>query len=229
MRWDSLASLPLFMGMSQKELESIMTQTRIDFNKVEAGTVIARRNQPCGKLIIAISGELLCQTCSDDNSYKIEEEVSAPIILHSAGIFGKYQVFTKTITAITPTNTITFEKDELHRLLDTSLIFRINLVRILATQLQKREQQLWVQQYHPKGKTLAEQNNDLLVYHIKQFIKCRCVTPAGHKVLYINMSTLGDLLGQNRQQISKALNTLKQEGLLTYSRGKIEIPQLQSL
>ena len=88
MRWDTLASLPLFMGMSQKELESIMTQTRIDFNKVEAGTVIAKRNQPCGKLTIAISGELLFQTYSDDNAYKIEENVSAPIILQSLGIFG---------------------------------------------------------------------------------------------------------------------------------------------
>ncbi len=229
MRWDSLASLPLFIGMSRKELESIMTQSRIDFNQVEAGTVLAKRNQPCGKLTIAISGELLCQTCSDDNAYKIEENVSAPIILQSLGIFGKYQVFTKTIKALTQTNTITFEKDELHRLLDTSLIFRINLIRILATQLQKREQQLWGQQYHPKGKTLSELRNDLLVHHIKQFIKCRCVTPAGRKVFYISMATLGDMLGQNRQQISKALKTLRQEGLLTSSRGKIVIPQLQNL
>lgn len=229
MRWDTLASLPLFMGMSQKELESIMTQTRIDFNKVEAGTVIAKRNQPCGKLTIAISGELLFQTWSDDNSYKIEENVSAPIILQSVGIFGKYQVFTKTIKAITQTNTITFEKDELHRLLDTSLIFRINLVRILATQLQKREQHLWTQQYHPKGKIISEQNYDLLAYHIKQFIKCRCVTPAGRKELYISMATLGNLLGQNRQQISTALKNMEQEGILTRSRGKIVIPQLQNL
>ena len=206
-----------------------MTKTRIDFNKVEAGTVIAKRNQPCGKLTIAISGELLCQTCSEDNTYKIEENVNAPIILQALGIFGKYQVFTKTIKAITQTNTITFEKDELHKLLDTSLIFRIKLIRILATQLQKREQELWAQQYQPKGKTLTERNNDLLVYHIKQFIKCRCFTPAGRKVFYINRATLGNLLGQNRQQISKALDCLKQEGLLISSRGKLVIPQLQDL
>ncbi len=215
--------------MSQKELESIMTKTRIDFNKVEAGTVIVRRNQPCGKLTIAISGELLCQSCSDDNAYKVEENISAPIILQSLGIFGKYQVFTKTIKAITQTNTITFEKDELHRLLDTSLIFRINLIRILSTRLQKQEQQIWEQQYHPKGKTLSEQHNDMLVYHLKQFIKRRCVTPAGQKVLYISMNTLGDILGQNRQQISRALNSLNREGLLIRSRGKIVIPQLQNL
>lgn len=229
MRWDSLASLPLFIGMSHKELESIMTKTRIDFNKVEAGTVIVRRNQPCGKLIIAISGELLCQTCSDDNAYKVEENVSAPIILQSLGIFGKYQVFTKTIKAITQTNTITFEKDELHKLLDTSLIFRINLIRILSTRLQKQEQQIWEQQYHPMGRTLSERHNDMLVYHLKQFIKRRCVTPAGQKVLYISMNTLGDILGQNRQQISRALNSLNREGLLIRSRGKIVIPQLQNL
>lgn len=110
MRWDSLASLPLFIGMSQKELESIMTQTRIDFNKVDADTVIVRRNQKCGKLVIAISGELLCETCSDDNAYKIEEEISAPMILQPVSIFGKYQVFTKTITAVTQTNTITLRE-----------------------------------------------------------------------------------------------------------------------
>lgn len=229
MRWDSLASLPLFIGMSQKELESIMTQTRIDFNKVEAGTVIVKRNQKCGKLVIAISGELLYETYSDDNAYKMEENISAPMILQSVSMFGKYQVFTQTIRALTQTNTITFEKDELHRLLDKSLIFRINLIRVLATQLQKREQQLWEQMYHPKGDTPAELRNNFLVYRIKQFIKCRCVTPAGRKVIYVNMETLGGLLGQNRQQISKALNSLEQEGHLTYSRGRIVIPQLQYL
>lgn len=229
MKWDVLASLPLFMGMSQKELEQIMTQTRIDFKKVKEGTVIAKRNQHCGKLIIAIMGQFLCQTCSEDNSYKVEETITAPIILQSNGIFGKFQQFTHTITALTQANTISFDKVEVHKLICSSLIFRINLFGMLSTRLQKTERQLWERTCHPKGDTVREQNLDLLTQHLKTFFCQRCITPAGRKVFYIKQATLANILGQNRQQISAALRKLEKDRLVSNSRGKIEIHQLQYL
>ena len=73
MKWDELATLPLFIGMSREELEGIMTQLRIDFKKYDAGKVIVRRGDPCGKLVIVNQGDILCQARSDDGAFSMEE------------------------------------------------------------------------------------------------------------------------------------------------------------
>ena len=171
MKWDTLASLPLFMGMSQEELGGIMTQFRIDFKKFDAGKTIVKRGNPCGKLVIVNSGDILCQTRSDDGAYSMEEVLSAPVMMQTEGIFGRFQVYTHTVKAVTPVSTLTFEKNEVQKLLASSLIFRLNLAGILSTKLQKREQILWEQQYIPQGSTDNEKDIDTLQHRIKQFLR----------------------------------------------------------
>ncbi len=195
MKWDELATLPLFIGMSREELEGIMTQLRIDFKKYDAGKVIVRRGDPCGKLVIVNQGDILCQARSDDGAFSMEETLNAPVMLQTDGLFGRFQTFTHTIKAITPVSTLTFEKEELQRLLASSLIFRLNLAGILSTKLQKWEQQLWEQQYVPQGATDKERAADVLQQRIRVFLRQRCFSPVGTKTFFIRMSTLGALLG----------------------------------
>ncbi len=229
MKWDALASLPLFMGMSQTELEGIMTQFRIDFKKYDVGKAIVKRGDNCGKLVIVNSGNILCQARSDDGAYSMEEVLSAPVMMQTDGIFGRFQQYTRTVKAVTPVSTLTFEKGEIQKLLASSLIFRLNFVGILSTKLQKREQQLWEQQYIPKGNTQAEKDNDELQCRIKTFLRQRCLTPVGTKTFFIKMSTLGSILGFRRQEVSVALNSMQGQGLIKLSRGKITIPQMQKV
>lgn len=229
MKWDALASLPLFMGMSQEELGAIMAQSRIDFKKYEAGKTIVKRGDPCGKLIIVNSGDILCQTRSDDGAYGMEEVLSAPVMMQINGIFGRFQVYTHTVKALTPVSTLTFEKEEIQKLLASSLIFRLNLATILSTKLQKREQKLWEQQYIPQGSTDAEKALDTLQHRIKEFLRQRCLTPIGTKTFFIKMTTLGTVLGKRRQEISIALNGMQAQGLVKLSRGKITVEQMQKI
>ena len=214
MKWDELASLPLFIGMSHEELEGIMTQLRIDFKKYDAGKIIVKRGDSCGKLIIVNSGDILCQAKADDGTYSMEETLTAPA---------------HTIKAINPVSTLTFEKGEIQKLLTSSLIFRLNLAGMLSTKLQKWEQKLWEQQYIPQGSTEDEKEVDALQHRIKTFLRQRCLTPAGRKTFFIKMSTLGSILGFRRQQISMALNGMQEQGLVKLSRGKITVEQMQKI
>lgn len=233
MKWDELASLPLFIGMSHEELEGIMTQLRIDFKKYDAGKIIVRRGDPCGKLIIVNSGDILCQAKADDGTYSMEETLTAPVMLQTNGIFGRFQTYTHTIKAINPVSTLTFEKGEIQKLLASSLIFRLNLAGMLSTMLQKWEQHLWEQQYIPQGSTDDDKDDDkevdALQHRIKTFLRQRCLTPAGRKTFFIKMSTLGSILGFRRQQISMALNGMQEQGLVKLSRGKITVEQMQKI
>ena len=229
MKWDDLASLPLFIGMSRQELSDIMTRFRIDFKKYDAGKIIVRRGDPCGRLTIVNQGDIRCQARSDDGAFSMEETLTAPVMLQTDGLFGRFQTYTHTIKAITPVSTLTFEKEELQKLLASSLIFRLNLAGILSTKLQKWEQRLWEQQYVPQGSTDKEKDLDTLRHRIRMFLRQRCLTPVGSKTFFIKMSTLGAILGYRRQMISVALNDLQAQGLVKLSRGKITIPQMQIL
>lgn len=61
------------------------------------------------------------------------------------------------------------------------------------------------------------------------FLRLRCLTQAGRKVLRITMEDLAQELHQSRLNISHMLNALQRDGLLTMSRGIITIPQLETL
>ena len=61
------------------------------------------------------------------------------------------------------------------------------------------------------------------------FLRLRCLTQAGKKVLRIRMEDLAIELHQSRLNVSRMLNTLQREGFLTMSRGIITIPQLETL
>lgn len=206
-----------------------MTQFRIDFKKFEAGKTIVKRGDPCGKLVIVGSGDILCQARSDDGAYSMEEVLSAPVMMQTNGIFGRFQVYTHTVKAVTPVSTLTFEKEEIQKLLASSLIFRLNLAGILSTKLQKSEQRLWEQQYIPHGFTNDDKDLDALQHRIKEFLRQRCLTPVGTKTFFIKMSTLGTILGKRRQEISIALNGMQEQGLVKLSRGKIVVPQMQRI
>jgi DNA-binding MarR family transcriptional regulator len=64
---------------------------------------------------------------------------------------------------------------------------------------------------------------------ITRFFFSRCLYPAGPKTFYILMTQLAAELNDSRLDISRALNEMEDDGLLTLHRGRIEIPMLERL
>ena len=114
-------------------------------------------------------------------------------------------------------NFITIDKDEVLRLTEDFLVFRLNLLNLYATQTQKLSRQVW--RYSPQS----------LDDRIIRFFAQHCVYPAGPKWFYILMNRLALELNDSRLNVSRALNRLQAKGLLTLHRGRIEIPLLERL
>ena len=143
------------------------------------------------------------------------EQMQAPFILQPESIFGYQQVYTQTIVAQTDTNFITIQKDEVVRLSEDFLVFRLNLLNIFATQTQKLSRQPW--RRYPQS--LRERLVRFFVQH--------CVYPAGPKMFHILMNQLAGELNDSRLNVSKVLNEMKRENLVILHRGRIEIPLLE--
>jgi CRP-like cAMP-binding protein len=154
---------------------------------------------------------------SDDGSYRIEEQLQAPWMLQPEALFGASTRYAITIRTLSETHFITLSKDEVLRLLDDFLIIRLNLLNVLAADAQRMRHRAW--QSAPK--TLKER--------IIRFFFSRCTYPAGAKTFYVLMRQIANELNDSRLDISKELNGMEDDGLLTLYRGRIEIPMMERL
>lgn len=215
--YDQLQQFPLFLGLSRDDLSQIVGHTKFDFQKVTPRTHIIREDSPCNHLTLLLSGSVSVETRSDDGSYTLVEQLSAPVMLEPEVLFGYRQRHTHTFRALTPVSLLRLDRSEVVRLTETFFIFRINLLNLLATHTQKLLHQPW----RRCPQSLEER--------IVRFMAQRCLHPAGPKTLYILMTRLAAEVGDSRLDVSRALNHLQREGLLTLHRGRIEVPQMERL
>lgn len=215
--YDQLLQFPLFQGMSRDDLAQVAGHTRFDFQKQPPQRVIVSDGEPCTHLYFQLSGTVAVESAAAGRGYVVSEQLAAPYILQPEAIFGYHQCYTHTFRAVDSVSLLRLDRQEVVRLSDQFLVFRINLLNMFATQTQKRSWQLW--QNPPQS--LSER--------IVRFLASHCLQPTGPKTFHILMTRLAAEVGDSRLDVSHALNSLQDEGLLTLHRGRIEIPQMEQL
>ncbi len=215
--YDRLLQFPLFQGMSRDDLEIVAGHTRFGFLKVTAGRQIIQVGDPCTHLYFLINGTLKIETFSDDRRYSVTEQMSSPYILQQESIFGYYQRYTHNFYALTDANFLPLDKEEVVRLSEDFLVFRLNLMNHLATQTQKLIQAQW------------RRNPLSLRERIVRFLFQHTLYPAGPKTFHILMERLAEEVSDSRLNVSRTLNRMQAAGIIELHRGRIEIPQLERL
>ena len=215
--YDRLLQFPLFQGMSRDDLEIVAGHTRFGFQKVTAGRQIIHAGDPCTHLYFLINGTLKIETFSVDRRYSVTEQMSSPYILQQESIFGYYQRYTHDFYALTDANFLTLDKEEVVRLSEDFLVFRLNLMNHLATQSQKLIQMQW------------RRSPLLFRERIVRFFFQHTLYPAGPKTFHILMERLAEEVNDSRLNVSRALNRMQESGVIELHRGRIEIPQLERL
>ena len=215
--YDSLQSLPLFQGLTSDNLLQIIGQTKFTFRKIAAGDIIKKEGEQCNRLALIVNGQAKSIAYADDHGYSIEENVAAPYTLQPECMFGLQLHYTRTFIATTTCDIVEIDKDDLMRISDEFIIFRMNLVNYISALSQKTTRKLW----HP----IPADAHDRIVH----FIKTHCSSPTGPKTMRIKMTRLAQETGLGRRAVSEILNTMQDENLLTFSRGIIEINHIEAL
>ena len=215
--YEKLLLFPLFQGMSRDDLEQVAGHTRFGFSKISSGTTVVAEGDECRQLYFLVNGTLRVESVADDRGYMVEEQLEAPVILQPEVVYGYTQRYTHTYVALTDANFIVVGKDEVLRLSEDFLVFRLNLLNMYATQTQKSSRLLW--QHVPES----------LTDRITRFFCQHCLYPAGPKVFHILMNRLANELNDSRLNVSRALNALQREGKVVLRRGRVDIPLMERL
>jgi CRP-like cAMP-binding protein len=214
---NKLLNTPLFQGISKSDLHNILGHTKFDFGKYNCGNPIVKANDPCTSMIFLLDGIITVLTISTDHSYKVSENISAPLQLQPERLFGLHQRYTSSFYAKTICNTMSLQKSEVIALYNNYEVFRINLINQLAAGIQKSDDRNWASGHLS------------LRMRIARFFTYHCLRPAGEKTFKIKMDDLAKELNDSRLNISIELNKLQDENLVELSRGQIHIPALEHL
>lgn len=215
--YDKLLQFTLFQGMSHADLMEVVGHTKFGFSKHPEGQRIVKDDDVCDHLIFLTAGTLSVETVSDNRTCRVSETVNAPYAIQVEQLFGLTQRYTSTFRTLTECSFITIDKQEVMLLLETQLVFRLNMLNTLAADAQRMRHRVW----RSAPKTLRER--------ITRFFFSRCLYPAGPKTFYILMNQIAEELNDSRLDISRALNEMQADGLLTLHRGRIQIPMLERL
>lgn len=215
--FDTLTALPLFKGMGHDELSRLAGRTKFDFIKLQAGRMAVCCGQPTGRLLMLAGGRLQAKTYSADGAYCITEEIDAPYTIEPERLFGLRQAPASTFTALADSSLIAISKVEVAHLCDEFIAFRLNLLNLLATEAQRRAERLW----------LAPPAD--LRGRIAGFVTARCLTPRGRKQVSILMERLAAEVNDSRLDVSHALKSMRDAGLIEQGRGLITIPDIERL
>lgn len=214
---DQLLQFPLFQGMSRDDLSQVAGHTRFDFVKFGVGHQIFKEDDACTRLCFLLSGTLQVEAHAHDHSYSVVEQANAPFMLELEAIFGYNQRYTHSFVAQTDVSLVSIDKSEVVRLCEDFLIFRLNLLNMFATHAQKQARNHW------RSTPLSLRD------HLVRFFSARVLRPAGPKTFNILMTTLAKEVNDSRLDVSRVLNQMQADGLLTLHRGRIEIPQMERL
>jgi CRP-like cAMP-binding protein len=215
--YDQLLRFSLFQGMSHADLMEVVTHTKLGFLKLSTGKYLVKEGDSCTHLSFLTHGSLLCETVSDDGACKVVEYIKAPYIVQPDRLFGLSQRYTSTFKAHSHCNFITIDKQEVLLLLETQLVFRLNLLNIMATESQRLHRRAW--------RSAPANLRERLV----RYFFSRCNYPAGAKTFYVLMKQIANDVNDSRLDVSRALNDMQRDQQLTLHRGRIEIPLLERL
>ena len=215
--FDTLLQLPLFQGLAHEDFTTILGKVKLHFTRHKSGEKLCQSGQPCSQLLFLLKGEAAISIPSTSDAYHLIEQVQAPYLIEPYSLFGMNTCYKATCQAMGDADTVSIDKSCLLAHLFKYEIFRLNYMNMVCNRAQILSTHL---------RTMPPSRLEDRFTH---FLLTHCERPQGAKTLKIKMEQLGLILNEGRMSISKMLNDLQEQGLVSLRRGEIYIPQLEAL
>ena len=212
-----LLELPLFQGLSSVDLNEIVAHAHFDFTKTSEQTTLIREGESCSDIVFLLHGTVMAERGASNGNYRVREFLHAPAVIGPEHLFGLSPYHDTSYTTQTPCSLFTLSKNEVLKISRQFLVFHLNLLNLLSTRLWRQQRQLW----HQSPASVRE----LIV----RFFQSHCQYPAGEKTFIMRMEDPAREIHDSRLDVSRELNAMQEEGLVSLSRRHIHIPSLQKL
>jgi CRP-like cAMP-binding protein len=215
--YDTLLQLPLLQGLGKNDLTNILAKVKFHFRKYEPGQAIVKQGSPCRELFFLINGDVKATFADERYHFSIQEIFSNPLVIEPYSLFGMHTDYTATYEAHTAVDVICIDKSYVVDELNNYEIFRFNFLNLISNRAQVAYTKLWDYRVGDIRKKITD------------FVALRVRRTEGEKRLHIKMEDLALLIDESRLNVSRELNAMQREGLVTLGRKEITIPDLKKL
>ena len=216
--FEKLQELPLLMGLSKRELMTIVERIDFDFRKHAEGTVLAARDERADRAFFVLSGTVVAELNEAERGFLLTEWMGGgTIVIEPQNLWGLKQKFARTYSLETEGSTCSISKAQLSWLISNYEIVKTNVLSLVCNQLQT------------STRLLREPWPGSTEERIRYVLSRYCLTRTGHKCVRIKMQTLAHLTGDARLSVSQVLNDWQQRGLAAIRRGVVDIPEFGKL
>lgn len=214
---DRILMLPLFQGMCREDFQHISARIRIGFQRLQTGKVLAAAGADVTALHFLLSGSLTATLRLHENGMVFEETCSRQMVIEPEALFGLPTRYERTYAAAEPSEILSVDKWAVRDLLFHYPTFRINYVNMLSVMRQRSVRHLCRVPSPDVDERFVRMLNSLSLY------------PAGYKRLSTTRAVLARYLLTNEAKLFEVLRHYADRGLITQSRGRIDIPALEKL
>lgn len=208
-------SLPLFQGVSSGDLLRLAGTAKFDFRTERGGKLLAAQDETCQSLLFLIAGEVEAERLED--GWALSEVVRAPSVLGVDCLFGLSVRHTHSLRARGNVSLLVTDKRTVREVLLQNATFRINYLNLLSSRVQKLR--MWAAQPLP----------DTADGRLARFLRPLCLNETGEKRLCVRQVDLARLLALPVETLAHTLQVMNRKGLLQTGRGRLVIPQLETL
>ena len=215
--YENLLSLPYFQGMSKDDITAILDKVKLEFTNYSDKETVCRQGEECNRFLILTKGEITAATTSPCGTYSIEEDIRAPYAIEPYSLFGYSTTYKRTYTSNEGCTILAIEKGYFFSEFAKQHIFTLNLINLISRKVQVQNETTW--KHTPAS----------IEGRIALFIAQRSENTTGYRRVKIKMEQLAAIICETRLNVSKALNSLQERGLVSLSRKEIHIPDFSKL
>ena len=227
--YERLLQLPLFQGLTPKEMGRILGKVEFAFATFSAGETIVCSGTSDRQLTFVLNGEVCRQTLSrtDDSPdgdsttrpYEFREYISGPFVIEPYSLFGLDNRFLSTYTAVSDAGVMSVSKDALLSHLCCYPIFATNYLNMLSLRAQLYNNTLW--------NTRSSKGEPVDV--VCDFFLRRFASLDGRKEIHITVRQLAAATRLSMPATTSALGSLSKQGIINRKAGIITIEDAHRL
>lgn len=136
--YELLMQLPVFQGISNEQLTTIIEKIPFSFNQYEPGEVIMNQGDDCSAMTFVLSGTVRTITPTFGHKVQIQQEFEGPYTLPFYNLFGAETHLHDMLIAVNKVGIMELDKSNFLRVLQHNPILLINVMNMLCTHAQKQ-------------------------------------------------------------------------------------------
>lgn len=207
-----LGKCPLFKGLSEAEVETLLKATPNSVRSFSKGQTIAQRDEEVRFLCVVVNGSVKGEMVDFSGKILKIEEINAPMPIAHAFLFGEKNRFPVDVVALTDCKILFIPRQEYMHLMQKNIQVMSNYLNAISSRAQFLSGKLWFLSF----KTIKEKVAHYLLSLSRSEVKTTILLPKTHQ-------ELAEYFGVTRPALARVLGELEQEGIISINRREIVI------